>query len=665
MYRNIARNLLHQYKSRAKRIIRNRNELMVAIFCTLGVALGLRIFYVQVIDHNRYIAMGKAQVEETQVLYSPRGTIYDSNGKKLAFSVQVKSLYADPKMLERNPKDVAAALAPVIHMPEDELTKKLSQDTHFVWLERVMNPEVSKAAEAVIKEKNLKGLRFVDENKRYYPNGTLAANVLGFVGLDDKGLDGLEKSLDDLIRGTAQKEILVTDRRGMPILHSASAPYMAPKEKSVYLTIDQNIQFYAERALDRAMKSSKAQGGIIIVMDPKTGAILAMANRPSYDPNHFSKATEAEFKNRAVVDIYEPGSTFKPIIASTALASGKYSMDTVWHDPGAVWASGHAIRNADDEVYGDVKLVDILKFSINTGFAHIGLLTGGDILTDYAKKFGFGKPTGIELPGEGSGILFDPKDMRDIDVATMSIGQGIAVTPLQMVQAYSAIANGGKMVKPHLIKEIKNPDGSDYKVTKTEISGNPVPQKVADEVKDMMEKEVSEGGGNNAKVAGYHMAGKTGTAQKLDTVNGGYLENQYIASFCGFGPVEDPRAICLVVLDNPRGTYYGGLVAAPVFSEAMTQIMRYLGIPTVEDKNVHAKPVTDKDSSHLPPVPPANATTIILPDFTGWSIRDTGEWLNSAGLGFQPDGSGLADSQSPGIGAAVKRGDSVYVHFSN
>ena len=259
-----------------------------------------------------------------------------------------------------------------------------------------------------------------------------------------------------------------------------------------------------------------ATGGIIIVMDPKTGEILALGNQPSYDPNHFEKADERQFKNRAVVDIYEPGSTFKPIIAATALSAGTYDTKRVWHDPGVVWASGHPIKNWNEESYGDVRLVDIIKWSINTGFAHIGLLTGGETMTDYAKRFGFGRSTGIELPGEGVGLLFEPKNMRPIDVATMSIGQGIAVTPLQMVQAYSALANGGKMVKPHIIASIKNADGSDYKVTEKEVIGQPITEAVASEVKDMMEKEVSEGGGSNAQVPGYHMAGKTGTAQKID-----------------------------------------------------------------------------------------------------------------------------------------------------
>ncbi len=642
--------------------MRMRSVNISKAISVLVALLVLRLFWVQVIEGSRYEEMAMNQTEGSQTLYSPRGTIYDRNGKEMAFSIMVKSLYGDPGMLNVSPKEAAKALAPILHKKEKDIEERLSRDTSFVWLERTMDPEDSDKVKDLIRERKWEGLSFVDESRRFYPNGSMAANVLGFVGMDDKGLDGLEMSLDSLIRGGSNKQQILTDARGNPILKSVLTPFKAEKERSVYLTIDQNIQFYAERALDRAMKTTHATGGIIIVMDPKTGEILALGNQPSYDPNHFEKADERQFKNRAVVDIYEPGSTFKPIIAATALSAGTYDTKRVWHDPGVVWASGHPIKNWNEESYGDVRLVDIIKWSINTGFAHVGLLTGGETMTDYAKRFGFGRSTGIELPGEGVGLLFEPKNMRPIDVASMSIGQGIAVTPLQMVQAYSALANGGKMVKPHIIASIKNADGSDYQVTEKEVIGQPITEAVASEVKDMMEKEVSEGGGSNAQVPGYHMAGKTGTAQKIDAEHGGYLKNQYIAPFCGFGPTEDPRAICLVVLDTPTGTYYGGQVAAPVFKEAMTQIMRYLAVPTIEDSENHAKPVTPSIETNKPKLPSEAEREFPLPSFYGWSMRDTGEWLTKAGLGFAPEGSGFVDKQSPGAGIYVKKGDTVWVH---
>jgi cell division protein FtsI (penicillin-binding protein 3)/stage V sporulation protein D (sporulation-specific penicillin-binding protein) len=645
--------------------VQSRSFFIYLICGLIGIILVLRLFAVQVVQGNRFALMGQRQTQDVQKLYSPRGTIYDRNGKKLAFSAMVKSIYADPGMMNISPAEAAELLAGPLKEDPKKLEKILTADTRFVWIKRLLPTEDYETAENIIKSRHLTGFGFVDESQRYYPNGSLLANVLGFVGIDDKGLDGLEMSLDQDIRGAVIKQRLLTDGRGNPILQSTTAPYLAEKEKSVYLTIDESIQFFAERALDRAMSETHAEGGSVIVMNPKTGEILAMANRPTYNPNQFFHATEAQFKNRAVVDIYEPGSTFKPVIASAALSAGTYTMDTVFQDPGVVRASGHEIKNWNEESYGSVKLVDIIKYSINTGFAHIGLLTGGKILTDYAKKFGFGKATGIELPGEAEGILFNPEDMRPIDVATMSLGQGIAVTPLQMVQAYSALANGGQMVKPHIIASIKNADGSDYQNFGTQIVGHPITPEIADTVKGMLEKVVSEGGGQMARVEGYHMAGKTGTAQKLDTVHGGYLPDEHIASFCGFGPVEDPAAICLVVLDNPRGgNYYGGMVAAPVFSEVMGQIMRYMGIHTPDSKE-QAPVSSEKNRHELMPVRRGKDGSVYLPSFAGWSIRDTGDWLERAGLEFMPDGTGYADSQFPAAGNSVTSGTAVKVHFSS
>lgn len=655
-----------------RRTRNNRAKWLLAFFLGVMVILLGRLVYVQIFDHARYVALARNEVEKNEELYSPRGTIYDRNGNQLAISIMVKSFYCDPVALNEQKHvdkvEMVRILSPILNITEEDLLRKFSQDGRFVWVKRLMEPEEFLKVGKLLKTKNWERFfGFREESKRYYPNGQLLANVIGFVGIDDKALDGLELYLANILKRSKEENSvrMRIDAKGNPIMESALAPYKSKGEKSVYLTVDQTIQFYAERALDRAMAKTKARGGIIIVMDPKTGEILALGNRPTYDPNHFEKAEEKDFKNKAVTDIYEPGSTFKPIVAAAALDAGTYSIDTVWHDPGEIRASGHAIRNWDDGAYGDVKLVDIIKYSINTGFAHIGLLTGGKTLTEYAVKFGFGKPTGIELPGEGAGILFNPDDMRAIDVATMSIGQSIAVTPLQMLQAYSALANGGQMMRPHILETVKNPDGSIDKVYAPEYVGNPVSKKVADEVKDMMEKEVSEGGGINARVPGYHMGGKTGTAQKIDPVKGGYLENEYIASFCGFGPTENPRAICLVILDNPRGVYYGGQVAAPVFKETMSQIMRYLGIPAMEEKRISPAGTVGYDNDNLPALPDENEETFILPNFYGWSIREVGEWLGKAGLGFQPDGNGNAVSQNPGAGVTVRRGDNIKVHFSD
>lgn len=638
-----------------------RIEYTVRVLLCIAVVLMGRLFFLQIIDKSDLQAKNLSQVQVDRKLQSPRGTIYDRNGRPLAMSVVTKSLYADPKMIKQSPNEIAELIAPYVTMSKDNIVKSLQEDTAFVWLDRMMEPEKSKAVAQLIKDKNLEGLNFVEESKRYYPNGNLAAQVLGFVGTDDKGLDGLEMVLDDELKGGIQKELVATDRKGNAIFGSVLSKYLPDKGKSVTLTIDASIQFIAERALDKAMEDTGAKHASVIVMDPKNGEILAMANRPSYDPNNYNQSGEEAFKNIAVTNLYEPGSTFKPIIASAALAAGKWKLDTVYNDKGAFAANGHIIRNWNGEGYGPVRLLDILKYSLNTGMAEIGTTTGADILSKYVRNYGFGSKTGIELPGEGDGILYEPDDMSKLDVATMSIGQGIAVTPLQMVRAFGALANGGAMMKPHIIKSYSNSQGDVTSTTETSVVGQPVPAETVKTIVDILEKEVSEGGGTKAMVEGYHFAGKTGTAQKLDTKHGGYLDGQYIASFIGFGPVEDPKFVVLVVIDDPqKGSYYGSQIVAPVFKDIVSQLVRYYKMsPYVKEST----PVAVKAANTLPEPKPGSDGSVTLPNFTGFTYGEVRDWLHKAGLAFKPDGTGTATSQDESSGTTVQAGTAITVHF--
>ena len=638
-----------------------RIEYTVRVLLCIAVVLVGRLFFLQIIDKSDLQAKNLSQVQVDRKLQSPRGTIYDRNGRPLAMSVVTKSLYADPKMIKQSPSEVAELIEPYVTMSKEDIVKSLQEDTAFVWIDRMMEPEKSKAVAQLIEDKNLEGLNFVEESKRYYPNGNLAAQVLGFVGTDDKGLDGLEMVLDDELKGGIQKELVATDRKGNAIFGSVLSKYLPDKGKSVTLTIDATIQFIAERALDKAMVDTGAKHASVIVMDPKNGEILAMANRPSYDPNNYNQSGEEAFKNIAVTNLYEPGSTFKPIIASAALAAGKWKLDTVYNDKGAFAANGHIIRNWNGEGYGPVRLLDILKYSINTGMAEIGTLTGADILSKYVRDYGFGSETGIELPGEGEGILYNPDDMSKLDVATMSIGQGIAVTPLQMVRAFGALANGGAMMKPHIIKSYSNSQGDVTSTTETSVVGQPVPAETVKTIVDILEKEVSEGGGTKAMVEGYHFAGKTGTAQKLDTKHGGYLDGQYIASFIGFGPVEDPKFVVLVVIDDPqKGSYYGSQIVAPVFKDIVSQLVRYYQMsPYVKEST----PVAVKAANTLPEPKPGSDGSVTLPNFTGFTYGEVRDWLHKAGLAFKPDGTGTATSQDESSGTTVQAGTAITVHF--
>ena len=647
-------------KSRPQRF-NNRGFGLLAVLIMVAGVLVLRLFFLQIVDTSDLEAKNLSQVQVDRKLQSPRGTIYDRHESPLAMSVVTKSLYADPQMLKKNPEDIAELVAPYVSISKEAIVENLKEDTAFVWLDRMMEPDKSKAVEKIIEDEKLEGLNFVEESKRYYPNGNLAAQVLGFVGTEDKGLDGLEMVLDDELKGGLTKEVVATDRKGNAIFGSVLAQYLPDKGKSVTLTIDATVQFIAERALEQAMVDIKPAHASVIVMDPKTGEILAMANRPTYDPNHYDKGKEQDFKNIAVTNLYEPGSTFKPIIASAALASGKWTVDTVYNDTGSIMASGHVMQNWNGEGYGKVRLLEILKFSINTGMARLGLTTGPEVLSEYVHKYGFGQPTGIELPGEGEGLLFNPEEMADIDTASMSIGQGIAVTPLQMVRAFGAIANGGILMKPHIVKAYNNPDGTVASETQTESQGQAIPENVASTIVDILEKEVSEGGGNKAMVEGYHFGGKTGTAQKLNTEYGGYLDGRYIASFIGFGPVEDPKFVVLVAIDDPsNGSIYGGQIAAPVFKDIMSQLVRYYQIsPSVkEEVKVGATTVQTL------PNPSKNSDgSVTLPNFAGFPYGAVRDWLNEAGLYFKPDGTGNAISQDEAPGSAAFPGDAITVHF--
>ena len=640
---------------------------------TLILAIGLLCRYidVQIIHNSTYSKRFSNQFITDRVLQSPRGTIYDRNGNPLALSVTVNSVSADPTMMRAanvSPEEVADVLAPYVRISKEEIIKKLNEDTAFVWIDRLLDVPNSNGVEAAVKAAKYDFIGLHKESRRYYPNDTLLAQVLGFVGFneegqaDAEGKAGLEAALDDVIRSNETKVSIYNDAEGRPVFESVQSQFLPNQEKSVNLTIDTTVQFIAERALDKAMADTKARSAAMIIMDPKTGEILAMANKNRGMASDVNKLKFEDYRNNAVVSIYEPGSTFKPIIAASALAAGKWQLDTVYNDTGTILIDGHTIKNWDGKGRGKVRLLDILKYSLNTGMVYLGTTTGGEILTDYVKRFGFGKATGIELPAEGDGILFDPKTMSKLDTATMSIGQGTAVTPLQMVQAFGALANGGKMMKPHIIKSIVNPDGSIFKEAKDVEQGQPIPESIAKQITDILEKEVSEGGGHKAYVEGYQFAGKTGTAQKLDAEHGGYLNGRYIASFIGYGPVEDAHFVALVVIDDPQGTYYGSQIVAPVFQDVMSQLVRYYKLSPTRSK--HNDKDKAKGGTNVLAVHRNKDGSVIVPNFVGHAYGEVRDWVHEAGLTFKPTGTGYAISQDEGVGSTLEQGESITVHFS-
>ncbi|WP_028130303.1 penicillin-binding protein [Selenomonas sp. AE3005] len=649
--------------------VQQRVAFLAAIMLGCVILLIFRYGWLQLVQGNSLGERMKAQVGQDYAIQSPRGAILDRNGRELAVSTMTKSLYIDPSHVE-NPQEVAANLAPLIGKSEQEILDDIAVGGGFVWVKRRMEQAEYEAVRQLIREKNyVSCLNFRDEAKRYYPNDVLAANVIGFVGTDDKGLDGVEQALDKMLKGEVKETYLTTDRQDRPILDSIFSSrrrYAGDACKTIELTIDSSIQFIVEQELDRAIAENNPKAVTCVVMDPKTGEVLAMASRPSYNPNRFWDYNPEIWKNRAVSFIYEPGSTFKSVVAGAALQEKVVTPNQVFVDPGYVMVSGRRIQNWNGESFGTVTFTDVVKQSLNTGFAQVGLRLGADRLMSYAKNFGFGEPTGIDLPGEESGILFNPEDMRESDMATSAIGQSIAVTPLQLVTAMSAIANDGVLLKPHIVKSIRNADGSMY-----EERGKKEVRRVIDSATDktlmgLLEQVVASGGGSKAAVRGYRIAGKTGTAQKIREDGSGYMDGRYIASFCGFAPVEDPKLTVLVMIDDPgTGNFYGGQIAAPVAGRIFAQLMRYMHIEPSSDPFAGME-AEEKKPQHKPArlytgeIPDGK---ILVPDFSGKSLREAAGLAADRGLSFQSEGSGYAVGQSIEMNTLVDKGTSITVYF--
>lgn len=648
---------------------RNIGRLGLLMLAVLALVV-FRYAWLQLVQGSELAARMRAQVGESYLAQSTRGAILDRNGRELAVSTMTKSLYVDPNHV-KDPETLASELAPLIGLPQEKILEDISYGGGFQWLKHHLEQDEYEAVRQLMKEKEYTDcLNFIDEAKRYYPNDLLAANVLGFVGTEDKGLDGVEQALDGLLKGEVEEEYLQTDRSSRPILSSIftrQKSYKGDYCKTVTLTIDSSIQFMVEQELDRAMAENGPQAITCVVMDPKTGEVLAMAGRPSYNPNKFWDYSPESWKNRAVSFIYEPGSTFKAMVAGAALQENVVSPNQVFVDPGYVMVSGRRIQNWSGESFGTVTFTDVVKQSLNTGFAQVGLSLGAEKLTEYAKRFGFGAQTGIDLPGEEYGILFNPDDMRDSDIATMSIGQSIAVTPLQLVTAMSAVANDGVLLKPHIVKEIRNADGSVYLQNERTEVRRVIESSTDKTLMGLLEQVVATGGGHKAAVKGYRIAGKTGTAQKIREDGAGYMDGRYIASFCGFAPVEDPRVTVLVIIDDPTlGSYYGGQIAAPVAGRIFAQLMRYLHIEPTSDTMSGMEIVPAEVAKPKPQkvyqgeVPNGK---VVMPDFVGLSLREAARKAADSGLKFNGEGSGVAKSQSISPNTLVDAGTEVTVSF--
>jgi cell division protein FtsI (penicillin-binding protein 3) len=548
-----------------------RLAIVTGLGATWVLLIAARLYDLQVMRYDHYAGKAERQQQRVVTLDPPRGTIYDALGRELAVSIQVDSAYAVPPEIE-DPADAARKIAAVVPgLDVKRLTRHLSGDRDFIWVARKLDPPVA----AKVRDLDLKGLYFLPESKRYYPMRELAAQVLGYVGTDNHGLAGLELVYDKEITGKPGVRTVLRDaRRGTVISPDLSFAEPEPGH-DLYLTLDATVQHIVEHELEKAVRERGAKRGSAIFLDPETGGVLAMASYPTFDPNDFGNYPVESWRNRAIADVYEPGSTFKVITAAAALEAGVVKADDVI-DCGmggiTIWKG---IRVRDHHPYGLLSFAQVISKSSNVGVIRVALQLGDQRLYRTIRDFGFGRLSGIDLPGESGGILHPVERWGPIDKAFVSFGQGVSVTPLQLVTATAAIANRGNLLKPHVVAAVSRGEARVPKYPAPPVVGRAISPATASELTRLLEEVVTQGTGKTAAVAGFRVAGKTGTAQI--PVRGGY--RGYLPSFVGFAPAGRPSIVGLVAIAEPRGgQYYGGQVAAPAFGAIARQVLLYRGV---------------------------------------------------------------------------------------
>lgn len=684
------------------------------IFITAILALFilfLRLIWVQFIMGEDLRQKAFAARFRNVEVKAKRGIIYDAKGRPLAISVSTDSFYAIPAQIRKADKveETASKLAEILNLDQAKVEELITKKQAFVWIQRHVPDELAKK----IKELKLEGINYVEEPERFYPKGRLLANVLGFSGIDNQGLSGIETSYDKVLSGISGTIMVEYDARGQEI-PDALQKYIPPQDgNSIILTIDETIQYILERELDEIVKLRSPQKAGAIVMEPKTGRILAIGSRPTFDPNQYQTYDQSTWRNFLISDAYEPGSTFKTVVAAGALDEGVVHLDDRFYDPGYIKVGKETVKCwRHGRPHGSQSFVEGVQNSCNPVFVTIGLREGKDVFYRYLYGFGFGKKTGVELPGEATGILVNKERAKDIDLATMSIGQANAVTPIQLITAFAAIANDGYYMKPQIVKEIRDKDGNIVKTIEPEVVRQVISQKTSETLLGILETVVSEGTGANAYVEGYRAGGKTGTAQKIKP-GGGYSTSEYIGSFLGVAPVNDPQIVVLVIVDSPVGTYFGGQVAAPAFKNIVRDTLRYLQV----DAQVESQKITNnkervnvphlvdmeardavskaqkmelkaelvgdgtKVKAQLPlagsqiskggkvilytsiPAGEGKPETVVVPDLTGKTVGEVKELVKMLNLNFELMGSGAVARQEPEPGNQVPVGSTITIYL--
>ena len=659
-----------------------RVRFLVVFLLLWASVVVARLAELQLAHGDRYRARAQRQQERRIEISPQRGSIFDREGRPLAVSAEASSIYAIPDEVQ-HPAEAARLLAPHLGMAPEAILARLTQKKGFVWLAR----KVDRAAAAGVRARKIPGIHFVAETRRIYPKGSLAANVLGYVGTDDRGLGGLEHFYDRAIRGKPGEIVALTDAR-RSTYGEAETPTgkLAEEGDSLFISLDSGIQFAAERELAAAVSEAQARSGVLVLLDPSNGEILAMATAPSFDPNEYGRYSADTRRNRAIADAYEPGSTFKIVTGALALENSLVTLDeTIDTGDGKIRIGNTTISEHDGKQYGALTLAGVFEHSSNIGIIRVGLRLGPQRLWQGATALGVGRATGVDLPGENMGLFRRPERWSALSNATISMGQEVSVTPLQLVRVAAAIANGGRLVRPRLVRRIVHPDG------RVDVIVPAPPDRILSEatarsVRDLLVGAVERGTGKKATIPGFVVAGKTGTAQKAGV--GGYMAGKYVSSFVGFAPSENPKIVGLVLIEEPKGgRYYGGDIAAPVFARVVSQALGILRVAPEEQRLPQTLLAsTSNERIHYPAgvVPVSvrstleSAPTSLLfsapespavspdgaPSALGLSARQALALFARRGLLARIEGSGFVVAQQPLPGTQVRAGTTCVLRLA-
>jgi cell division protein FtsI (penicillin-binding protein 3) len=646
--------------------LRFRITLLLCLFSFLFLVVFARAYQLQVLQSNKLAALAERQYQRIVPLVPKRGILYDRKKEELAISMEVDSVFAQPGKVV-NPGETAKRIGPILGKKPEALRQKMKEDRPFVWLERGITP----GQRTAIEQLNVEGVDFLKETKRFYPQGEMGCHVIGFAGVDSKGLEGVELGYEEFLRGEPGYILISKDGRGRAITPEKPAFNNSEEGCEVILTIDKNIQYVAEKELKKAVQSSSAKGGLAIVMNPRTGEVLALAIQPSFDPNRFSSFPSHVWKNRAITDTFEPGSTLKAFLLASALeerAGGPG--DIFFCENGSYSVGGKVIH--DSHGYRWLSLGEIIKVSSNIGASKVGQKLGREKFYRSLKSFGFGSKTGVDLPGEVPGFLPAPQHWSEVGLANISFGQGISTTALQLTTAFAALANGGILMRPYVVKTVLEGQSNSLRENQPSARRRVISPETARRVSSILKTVTEEGGtGKAASLSGYEAAGKTGTAQKALPEGRGYSDKR-VASFIGFAPVENPQVIISVIIDEPAGISYGGTVAAPAFKGIAEKVLPYMGVyPKGVAYLAKAGPQNlrdDKEPGTLRPPAPAKAIEVaeepgVMPDFSGKSIRQVVQVARRLGLELKLEGSGRAIAQDPAPGQILQGNAKGVVRF--